>query len=174
MSPESPLDGKMILVVDDEPDILDTVEEELPMCRIRKVQDHETALQHLLGYTWDAVVLDIMGVDGFKLLKVATSRGFPAVMLTAHALTPEALKKSMKLGAVSFLPKEQISDLHDFLVEVVTDGGKSPWIRFFDKLGGFFDRKFGPDWKQSDDFFREFEEKVRKLEQQEDRAPEVH
>ncbi len=174
MSSKSPLDGKMILVVDDEPDILDTVEEELSMCQIRKAQDHETALQNLLGYTWDAVVLDIMGVDGFKLLKVATSRGFPAVMLTAHALTPEALKESMKLGAVSFLPKERISDLHDFLVDVVTDRGKSPWIRFFDKLGGFFDRKFGPDWKQSDDFFREFEEKVRKHEQQEDRAPEVH
>ena len=174
MSSKSPLDGKMILVVDDEPDVLDTVEEVLPMCQIRKVQDHETALQYLLGYTWDAVVLDIMGVDGFKLLKVATSRDFPAVMLTAHALTPEALKKSMKLGAVSFLPKERISDLHNFLLEVVTVGGKSSWIRFFDRLGGFFDRKFGPDWKQSDEFFREFEEKVRKLEPQEEQAPEVH
>ncbi len=174
MSSEGPLDGRMILVVDDEPDILETVEEALPMCRIRTAQDHETALQYLLGYTWDAVVLDIMGVDGFKLLKVATSRGIPAVMLTAHALTPEALKKSIKLGAVSFLPKERISDLHDFLVEVVTVGGESPWIRFFDKLGVFFDRRFGPDWKQTDEFFREFEEKVRKIEQQESQVTEVH
>lgn len=174
MNSESPLDGKMILVVDDEPDILDTIEEELHMCQIRKAQDHETALQNLLGYTWDAVVLDIMGVEGFKLLKVATSRGFPAVMLTAHALTPEALKKSMKLGAVSFLPKERISDLHEFLVEVVTVGGKSPWVRFFDKLGGFFDRRFGPDWKQSDTFFKEFEAKVRQPEQQEDRPSKAH
>jgi CheY-like chemotaxis protein len=164
----------MILVVDDESDILDTIEEELHMCRIRKVQDHETALQNLLGYTWDAVVLDIMGVDGFRLLKVATSRGFPTIMLTAHALTPEALKKSMKLGAVAFLPKERISELRDFLAEVVTVGGKMPWIRFFDKLGGFFDRRFGPDWKQSDDFFREFEDTVRKLEQPKTQSPELH
>lgn len=161
MNSKSPLEGKIVLVVDDEPDVLETLEEELHMCKIRKAKDYETALQSLLGYTYDAVVLDIMGVDGFKLLKTSVSRGFPTVMLTAHALTPAALKKSMKLGAVSFLPKERISDLPGFLENMVMGGGKSIWVRFFDKLGGFFDQRFGPDWKERDAFFKEFEAEIR-------------
>ena len=70
------------------------------MCRVHKAVDYNTAVQHLLGYTYDIVILDIMGVNGFELLKTSVFRGFPTVMLTAHALTQEALKKSIKLGAV--------------------------------------------------------------------------
>ncbi len=165
MSQESPLKDKIILVVDDEPDVLETVEEELDMCLVHKAQDYDTALQYILSYTYDVVVLDIMGVNGFELLKTAVSREFPTVMLTAHAITPEALKKSMKLGAVSFLPKEKMSELRDFLEDVVTNGGKSIWIKFFDRLETYFNKRFGPDWKEKDKFFKEFEESLKKSQQ---------
>jgi len=165
MSQESPLKDKIILVVDDEPDVLETVEEELDMCLVHKTQDYDTALQYILSYTYDVVVLDIMGVNGFELLKTSVSREFPTVMLTAHAVTPEALKKSMKLGAVSFLPKEKMSELRDFLEDVVTGGGKSIWIKFFDRLETYFNKRFGPDWKEKDKFFKEFEESLKKSEQ---------
>ncbi|MEW6665484.1 MAG: response regulator [Thermodesulfobacteriota bacterium] len=159
-----PLKDKVVLVVDDEPDILDIVAEELDMCIVHKAQDFTTGLQYILSFTYDVVILDIMGVNGFELLKSAVSRGFPAVMLTAHAVTPEALKKSIKLGAVSFLPKERISDLREFLAEVVVNGQKPVWIKFFDKLGAYFNKRFGPDWKERDHFFKEFEESLRKSE----------
>ena len=167
MTEQSPLKDKVILVVDDEPDVLETVEEELDMCLVHKAQDHETALQYLLSYTYDVVILDIMGVDGFKLLKNAVTRGFPTVMLTAHALTPEALKKSIKLGAVSFLPKEKMAELHGFLEDVVTNGHKPIWIKWFDRLGAYFNKRFGPDWKEKDRFFKEFEESLKKSEEEE-------
>lgn len=161
MSSESPLKDKVVLVVDDEPDVLETVEEELDMCLIHKAADYDTALQYLLSYTYDIVILDIMGVNGFELLKNAVSRGFPTVMLTAHALSPESLKKSIKLGAISFLPKEKISELTTFLEDVVTDGGKPVWQKLFDRLGGYFNKRFGPDWKEKDKFFKEFEEELK-------------
>ena len=165
MFPEdSPLNNMTILVVDDEPDILDTVEEELDMCLVHKAGDYETALQYLLGYTYDIVILDIMGVDGFKLLKVSVSRGFPTVMLTAYALTPEALKRSIRLGAGFFLPKEKLPELRDYLEDIVRDEGKPTWIKFFDRLGTYFNRHFGPDWKEKDKFFKEFEESLLKSE----------
>ena len=69
MSSDSALKNKVILVVDDEPDVLETVEEELDMCLIHKAGDYDTALQLLLSYTYDIVILDIMGVNGFELLK---------------------------------------------------------------------------------------------------------
>jgi DNA-binding NtrC family response regulator len=164
MNSESPLKDKVILVVDDEPDVLETVGEELDMALLHKAGDYDTALQYLLSYTYDVVILDIMGVNGFELLKNAVSRGFPAVMLTAHAVTTDALKKSIKLGAVSFLPKEKMSELREFLEDVVLNGGKSIWIKLFDRLGAYFNRRFGPDWKEKDKFFKEFEESLTKSE----------
>jgi len=168
MNAKSPLKDKLILVVDDEPDVLDTVEEELDMCMIHKATDYDTALQYLLSYTYDAVVLDIMGVDGFELLKTSVSRGFPTLMLTAHAITPESLKRSIRIGAVSFLPKEKISEIADFLEDAVQDGGKPTWIKFFDRLGTYFNKRFGPDWKEKDKFFQEFEESLRKSQKEEE------
>jgi DNA-binding NtrC family response regulator len=161
MASESPLKDKIILVVDDEPDVLETVEEELDMCLVHKATDYDTALQYLLSYTYDIVILDIMGVNGFELLKNSVSREFPTVMLTAHALSPESLKKSIKLGAVSFLPKEKISELKPYLEDVVLGEGKSAWKKLFEKLGDFFNKRFGPDWKEKDKFFKEFEQELR-------------
>lgn len=161
MTSESPLKDKVVLVVDDEPDVLETVAEELDMCLVHKAGDYDTALQYLLSYTYDIVILDIMGVRGFELLKNAVSRGFPTVMLTAHALSPESLKKSIKLGAVSFLPKEKTSELTSFLEDVVLERGKPVWQKLFDRLGKYFNRRFGPDWKEKDKFFKEFEEELK-------------
>ena len=161
MSPESPLEEKIILVVDDEPDVLETVGEILDMCLLYKAKSYEEGLEYLRGYTIDIAILDIMGVNGFELLKRSVDKGIPTVMLTAHALTPEAVKKSMKLGAVTFLPKEKLSDLLEFLEDVVLGGGKAVWTKFFDRLGAYFDKRFGPDWKEKDEFFRDFEEAVR-------------
>ena len=161
MSTDSPLKDKVVLVVDDEPDVLETVEEELDMCLMHKATDYDTALQYLLSYTYDIVILDIMGVNGFELLKTAVSRGFPTVMLTAHALSPESLKKSIKLGAVSFLPKEKMSQLRTFLEDVIMGAGKPVWQKLFDKMGSYFNKRFGPDWKEKDQFFKEFEKEIK-------------
>lgn len=164
MGGESPLKDKLVLVVDDERDVLDSVAETLEMCTVHKVADYETALQYLLSYTYDIVILDIMGVNGFELLKMAVKRGFPAVMLTAHALSPESLKQSIRLGAVSFLPKEKMADLVEHLEDVVLEGGKPVWKKLFDKVGDLFNRRFGPDWRERDAFFREFQKKLMKEE----------
>jgi len=108
MKTDSPLTNKHLLVVDDEPDILDMLTEELGMCLVDTASDYQTALQYIQNYTYDIVILDIMGVNGFQLLRDAVSKGFPTVILTAHAFSPESLKKSIKLGAVSYLPKDRI------------------------------------------------------------------
>ena len=152
----------MVLVVDDEPDVLALVGDLLDMCIVHKALDHKTGVQYLLGYTYDVVILDIMGVNGFDLLRTSVSRGFPTVMLTAHAVTPEALKKSIKLGAVSFLPKDHIAELKSFLEEAVLGAKKTLWQRVFEKLGGYFNKRFGPDWTEKDEFFKQFTEELLK------------
>ena len=164
MTSESLLKNKLILVVDDEPDVLDLVAEVLDMGIVHKAKDYDSARDYLLMHSYDIVILDIMGVNGFELLKIAVTRGFPAVMLTAHALSPEALKKAIKLGAVSFLPKEAIPDLPSHLEDVVLGAGKPVWKKLFKRIGNLFDQRFGPDWKEKDRFFKEFEAELKKQE----------
>ena len=99
-----------------------------------KASDYVAALQYLLSYTYDIVILDVMGVDGFDILRKSVSRGFPTVMLTAHALSSESLKRSIKLGAVSFLPKEKLLEIQSFLEDVVLSGdSRSVKSRNFDQ-----------------------------------------
>jgi len=63
---KSILDGKKILAVDDEPDILDVLEEEIlsvaPQCKIEKATTYYDAKQRLTSQTYDLVILDIMGI----------------------------------------------------------------------------------------------------------------
>jgi DNA-binding NtrC family response regulator len=156
------LKDKMVLVVDDEVDVTDTVAEVLDMCIVRTAHDYETACELISGYTYDVVILDIMGVNGFELLKLAVKRGFPAVMLTAYALTPEALEKSIRLGAVSFLPKEKLAELDQFIADIVLQNGQPAWRKHLERLGELFGRRFGPDWKQRNRFFEEFERSMQR------------
>ncbi|MBW1722297.1 MAG: response regulator [Deltaproteobacteria bacterium] len=165
MMQKDPLKGKKVLLVDDERDVLETLEDELDMCIVHTAMNDEAAIRYLDEHDYDAVVLDIMGVNGFELLKRSVSRGFPTVMVTAHAVTPEALKKSIKLGAISFLPKEEMSHLKEFLEDVVLNRADSLWIKLFDQFGAYFNRLFGPGWKERDRFFKEFEESLRKSEE---------
>jgi DNA-binding NtrC family response regulator len=125
MSKKGILKDKIVLAVDDEQDTIDTIEEELDMCIVDKAYDYNEASQFLLSYTYDVVVLDIMGVNGFELLKIATARGFPTVILTAHAATQDVQKKSIKLGAISFLPKEKMHELVELLEDVLSGRGES-------------------------------------------------
>ncbi len=99
------VDGKQILAVDDEKVVLDIIREQLETARLTTATDFQTAKERLEKEHFDLVILDIMGVRGFELLDLATANKTPAVMLTAHALTPDSLQKSIDKGAVSFLPK---------------------------------------------------------------------
>ena len=68
------LKEKVVLVVDDV-DILYTVEELLEMCLIYRADNYDTAKQYLMSYNFDIVILDIMGVNGFELLKTSVKQG---------------------------------------------------------------------------------------------------
>ncbi|MGB5746373.1 MAG: response regulator, partial [Desulfobacterales bacterium] len=65
MSENSPLKDKVILTVDDEPDVLESVAELLDMCQVVKKSTYEDAVDFLKTNSLDLAILDIMGVNGF-------------------------------------------------------------------------------------------------------------
>lgn len=164
MKAENYLKGKRVLIVDDEEDILETLRELLIECRLDRATRFADAKTLLENRYYDIVILDIMGVNGHDLLETAIKRGFPTVMLTAHALTEEDLQKSFQGGASYYIPKDQITDIPVFLADVLKamENGKNPWSKWFDRLGGFFDRKFGgTDWREKEEAF--WENRIKKL-----------
>jgi DNA-binding NtrC family response regulator len=161
MDPQKMIMGKKVLIVDDEKDILDVLTELLQLCKLDTASSFEEAKDFLDRYDYDIVVLDIMGVKGFDLLEIAKQKGIPALMLTAHALTEESLKKSAQDGASYFVPKDEIAQIATFVADVLEarDKNKNPWARWFERLSGTFDIIFtGPDWRERE---KEFWDKMR-------------
>jgi DNA-binding NtrC family response regulator len=157
------LKDKKILIVDDEPDILETLEDILDMCLIDSAPNYESAKKFLEKNRYDVAVLDIMGVRGYDLLELASSKGIPCLMLTAHALSPDNLIKSIKKGARSYIPKDKIADIATYLTDIIIEAeNETKESKWFQRLKPFFDKKFGPDWREKDrDFWDQFDKTFR-------------
>jgi len=143
------LEGKKILVVDDEPDVLETVIDLFETTQIVTAGSFKDARKKIAQESFDLVILDIMGVNGFDLLKACREVKMPAAMLTAHALNIESLNSAVRLGAVSFLPKEELHRLPELVAEILDEmeQGRTHWEKLFQRLGLFFKEKLGISWE---------------------------
>jgi DNA-binding NtrC family response regulator len=150
---EQILEGRRILVVDDEPDVLHTVQDMLATSKVVTAGSFEEARALIASETYDLVILDIMGVNGFALLEACRAQKLPAAMLTAHAINIESLNVAVKLGAVSFLPKEELHRLPELVAEILEglEHGQTHWAKLFRRLGPFFKEKLGVLWEDDDE-----------------------
>jgi len=157
---EDLLKGKKILIVDDEPDVLDTLEDLLSDCDVKKARTFEEAKRQLETQLFDMTVLDIMGVNGYELLEIAVKKKVTAVMLTAHALSPEDTMKSFRGGAAFYVPKDKIAEMPKILANILDlkKQGKNTWMPFVGWAEAYYSAKFGPKWEKSK---KELQEKVK-------------
>jgi DNA-binding NtrC family response regulator len=151
------LDDKKILLVDDEPDVLESLEDLLSMCEVVKASNFEDAKDYLETRYFDMAILDIMGVEGYALLEIAAAKDVNAVMLTAHALSPDNIVRSYNEGAAAYLPKEEMVNIASFLEDILEakEQGKNPWTRWYGRMASFFEKKFGPGWQKDEKEFWE-------------------
>ncbi len=162
MNTKKIIEGKRVLIVDDEKDILETLVDLLDICKTDTASSFEEAQQMLNENRYDIAVLDIMGVRGYELLEIAKEKKVPALMLTAHALSRDDLKRSAEEGAAYYAPKDEIESIREFIADVLdaVHKKKSTWERMFERLGSFYDKRFnGPDWREKEKKF--WEEKLR-------------
>jgi DNA-binding NtrC family response regulator len=149
MSPQQAPETRRILAVDDEPDIIESIVEQLEDYSVVAAKDFDTAHKLIVTERFDLAILDIMGVNGFTLLDLCCARGLPAAMLTAHALTIASISLAMKLGAVSFLPKDELSRISEHVGEIFEclAEGKTHWEKLFQKLEPLFRQRLGVEWE---------------------------
>ncbi|MDZ7664564.1 MAG: universal stress protein [Desulfotignum sp.] len=162
ISSQDLIKDRRILVVDDEPDILETIEELMDMCLLDTAESFETARKKLDESAYDLAILDIMGVRGYDILALAREKDLPALMLTAHALTPENLKESIKKGADAYIPKDELVNLPTHVADVLRNRiqGNQGYGAWFSKLKPFFDKSFGSGWQEKDrSFWNSFNDK---------------
>jgi hypothetical protein len=90
-----------------------------------------------------------MGVRGFDLLVECRKRKIPAAVLTAHAIDVASLNKSIKLGAASFLPKDELPRLPELVAEILESlmEQEGHWPKLFHRLGSFFKDRLGVVWE---------------------------
>lgn len=154
------LKGKRILIVDDEPDVIETIKDLLGMCSLVEAYTFEDARDFFEQESFDMAILDIMGVDGYKLLEIAKDKDVPAIMLTANALSVSHTVRSFKGGAAFYVPKEEMIHIERFLKDILVarKKGKNLRNRWLERMGSFYEKKFGPDWQQDDEeFWEDFE-----------------
>ena len=151
------LEGKRILIVDDEPDVLETLEDLLPMGQITTAASFKEAKTYLESEAFDLTILDIMGVAGYDLLKIAVERNTTAVMLTARALGPQNVKKSFKEGAAYYIPKEEMIHIESHLNDILEakEKGQSTWGHWFERMATYCEKNFKPGWQKEDKIFWE-------------------
>ena len=150
MTTENILEGKKILIVDDEPDVLEALQDLLSMCHVTRASTFEEAESLMETQDFDLAVLDIMGVKGYDLLKKAKEKHVIVAMLTANALSVENLSKSYEKGAASYIPKEEMANIATYLSDILEakEKGKSFWWRWLERMEDYFDKKFGPEWQE--------------------------
>jgi DNA-binding NtrC family response regulator len=155
MTKKDLIKGKRILIVDDEPDVLETLEDLLSTAKITTAGAFEDAKRHMEEEHFDIAILDIMGVNGYELLKIATQKNMTAIMLTAHAFTPEDTMKSHQEGAALYVPKDRMIDIVTYLDDVLEaqQKGKTTWWRWIDRFADLYDQKFEKDWRYKDKAF---------------------
>jgi CheY-like chemotaxis protein len=149
---DSILNKKKILIVDDEPDILAVLEEEIKSncsdCVIDKADSYDKAVKYFQSKSYDLVILDIMGVRGFDLLEAAVKKNMKAVMLTAHALSPDNLKRAYDLGARAYLPKTKLGEIVPFLEDALKYEFEPGWKRLLGALREVFIDLWGREWEK--------------------------
>jgi len=155
MTKKDLIKGKRILIVDDEPDVLETLEDLLSTAKITTAGSFEEAKRLMDTEHFDIAILDIMGVNGYELLKIANQKMMTAIMLTAHAFTPEDTMKSHKEGAALYAPKDKMIDIVTYLDDVLEaqQKGKTTWWRWVERFADLYDRKFEKDWRYKDEAF---------------------
>ena len=134
--------GKRILVIDDDPDLLEILEEEIlaahPDFKVEKAHRFCQAVEKMTCITYDAVILDMTNGYAFKLLQLAQSRHLRVGLLTTYPILPKHPRLPTQMAARAFLSKERLGDVVPFLHKIMDGKTKDVFLlkRLLQKLVG--------------------------------------
>jgi hypothetical protein len=136
---ESVLNDKWVLGVNNDPDVLKSLEEKIkkaaPNCHFEKTTTYKDAFEHLVFFMYDLLVLDNTLPRSRELLDFAVNRPFPVPVAISSPLssTPETLKWTKEAGAKVVLPTEN-DGVVPVLEYIVWYESLTPLAKFFQNV----------------------------------------
>ena len=137
---ESILNGKSVLGVNDDPEVLKRLEEKIknaaPDCHFEKATTYKEAFEFLVFFMYDLVILDNTLSRSRELLDFAVNRPFPVpvALVTPGPAAPETLKLTKEAGIKVGLPIERLDAIVPVLEYIVWREQLPPLARFFENL----------------------------------------
>ena len=112
----------------------------------------------------EPMIFGLAGAICFAYLPFLKMGNMPLVsyrMFPGHIIKNITRRLGVEYFRKTYKDQDQaMAELDEFLADVVLKGGEPVWEKLFDKLGGFFNKRFGPDWKQRNQFFEDFEQSI--------------
>ena len=147
---ESILKGKRILGIDGEPQVLKVVEEEISKvcsnCVFDKATHYKEAVEMMVSWTYDLIILGDIGVRSIDLWTLAVTRNFHVVMLIPHGLNPEFSGESTGVETPPCFYKGEPNGIIPFLEDVLRHENLSLWGCLFENLRTFVNNHLS-SWK---------------------------
>jgi len=136
---ESILNGKWVLGVNADPDVLKSLEEKIkraaPNCHFEKTTTYKDAFEHLVFLMYDLLILDNTLPRSRELLDFAVNRPFPVpvALVTPRPAVPETVKLTKEAGAKVVLSMEN-DGVVPVLEYIVWYESLTPLARFFENV----------------------------------------
>jgi CheY-like chemotaxis protein len=117
-------DNKQILIVDNDPDILNFLKGETRKiglsCQFEKVDTFPQAVDSMFSGRFDLVILDFPGIRGPYLLNLALLREIPIVVLVSFNSFSIEADHLFQKGIKGVLPKENLSEIGPVLENLLS------------------------------------------------------
>jgi CheY-like chemotaxis protein len=151
---ESILNGKWVLGINDNPNVLKRLEEKIkdaaPNCHFEKATTYQEAFGLLIFFMYDLVILDNKLPRSRELLDFSVNRPspVPVVMLTSHSTTLDTLKFHKELKTKVVFLRQQVDDFIPVLEYLVWHKSLPPFMRFLENLIESFNVRhlFSKNW----------------------------
>jgi len=136
---------KRILIVDNDPNFFPILERKVreasPNCKVDMAGTYLEAVEELVSWTYDLVIMgDIVGSTS-NLLDIAEIRKFPVAVLGPDDPSSITSKRTLQIKGKACFPKEKMGQIIAFLQNSVGNGSGPRWKYFLRKIIGFFDAR---------------------------------
>jgi CheY-like chemotaxis protein len=107
--------GKQILAVGGNPDVLGVLQERIlevyPESQCIKATTSLLAVELIIAWAFDLLILDFQGIEIKDLLDLASLRDIPVILLTAIGLSSDKVQGLIKKGSSILFPKEKLGEI---------------------------------------------------------------
>ena len=144
---------KRILIVDNDPNFFPILERKVreasPNCKVDMAGTYLEAVEEMVSWTYDLVIMGDIVDSTSNLLDIAGIRKFPVAVLGPEDPSSITSKGTFQMRVKACFPKEKMGQIIAFLQDSVGNGSGLRWKYLLKKTIGFFNARWPGTREQS-------------------------